>query len=628
MKEIEKTEYFFNGAQCIDGENRIFVSLSIDSLLEKFIAGPKLEFCQTNDFAFYGSGWQGWAFGGEIDEGKFQKSYFPLVPQWNNYFTVPGRLPKSLMSKKLLRGSFFIYLRWNINGKNLYLAVCSTGNVREVLPPVNFYVDRKKRSITCTAYSDGKIWTDGEKIAELAFFTSSDFFELKKSVQSLFAQDKENRFGRLDFLNSSGRKDKIIIGGWESWYNHYANINGSLIKNDLESLSHTENLIKTHFLNSKKPCVFQIDDGWEMALGDWEARPDRFPGGMTALAQSISWNGYIPGLWIAPFIVDLRSELAKAHPEWILRDKKGKPLAAGFNPLWGANFGKEQPSFPGSYFCLDLSQEEVLDYLDNLIEKAVNVWGFRYLKLDFLFAGLLNGAFKNGGAAYIWYYRAVKVLTKRSENSKGEKIAYLGCGMPFESSFNAFPLSRIGTDTKEAWDIAWMKKANYPARPSAFVNMQDTLGHAFWNQAIFINDPDVVFLRYENISLNDKEKILIALVNFLFASQIMHSDDPVHFDTEREGALTKKIEGLYSLFENEEFGVENRDSVSYFIFSKNGKYTGFINLGDKPVYIDRFELTSRFSEKTENLEAVIEYGQRNAEVFLFESHSISIYERK
>ncbi|WP_294429463.1 glycoside hydrolase family 36 protein [uncultured Treponema sp.] len=628
MKELDRNEYFYHGADCTDSENRIFATLSVDSLLEKQLGGEAAEFCKKNDFAFYGSGWQGWGFGGEINPGEYQKKYFPVVPQWKNYFTVPGRLPKSLKSKKLLVGSFFIYLRWNMNGKNLYLAVASTGNVKGLVPPVSFYVDRKKREITCTVYADGKTWHEGDKIAELAVFVAGDFFELRETTQKLFAEDKEARFGTLNFLNSTPQKGKISVGGWESWYNHYADINNELIQGDLEGLGKTENLIKTHFLDSKKPCVFQVDDGWEISLGDWDARTDRFPQGMNSLASSIAEKGYVPGLWIAPFIVDLRSELVKNHTDWLLRDKKGKPVTAGFNPLWGANFGKDQPSFPGSYFCLDLSRDDVLEHLDALIEKAVNEWGFRYLKLDFLFAGLIRGEFKNGGAAYEWYDRAVKVLTKRTMNKNGERVAYLGCGMPFESSFKAFPLSRIGTDTKEDWDISWMKKSNYPSRPSAFVNMQDTLGHAFWDNGVYINDPDVVFLRYENISLTDKEKILIALVNYLFASQTMHSDDPVHFDSEKEGAFTKKIEQLYELFEDEDFGVENRNATSYFIFSKNEKYTGFINLGDEPVYIERTELVSRFSGKTENLESVVDYGTRMTDGFHFEPHSISIYERK
>ena len=69
-------------------------------------------------------------------------------------------------------------------------------------------------------------------------------------------------------------------------------------------------------------------------------------------------------------------------------------------------------------------------------------------------------------------------------------------------------------------------------------------------------------------------------------------------------------------------------STAYFIFSKNEKYTGFVNLGEKPVYIERCELVSRFKERPENLEAVVEYAERTNEGFIFEPHSISVYERK
>ena len=655
---MKRTEYFYQGAETTDSENRIFAQLSIDSLITDSLSaagfpGETAEFCKTHGFAFYGSGWQSWGFGGEINAGEAQKQYFPIVPQWKHYFTIPGKLPKSLRSKKLLVGSFIIYLRWNCGGKNVYLVLASVGNVergegeslppashfvaptppspkgeaplKSPLPPVNFYVDRKKRQIFCTAYADGKTWTDGEKIAELSVFASSDFFALREEIQNLFAQDKASRFSSLSFLNATPNKSKITVGGWESWYNHYADINQELIKGDLVGLSETENLIKKEFIEKKKPCVFQVDDGWEISLGDWDARRARFPGGMKMLASSIAEKGYIPGLWIAPFIIDWRSEFARSHRDWILRDKKGKPIAAGLNPLWGDAFGRDQPALPWSYFCFDLSRDDVLNYLDSLIDTAVNEWGFRYLKLDFLFAGMIFGNFKNGGAAYEWYDRAVKVLTKRSVNAKGESVAYLGCGLPFEASFNAFPLSRIGPDTKEDWDVAWMNTANFPSRTSAFINMQSTLGHAFWDNGVFVNDPDVVFLRSENISLNEKEKILIALVNYLFASQIMHSDDPVHFDSEKEGGLTQKICALYERFSDEDFGVENKSSTGYFIFSKSGKYTGFINLGEKSVHIERSELCSRQGGRVENLESVVEYAKRNADSFDFEPHSISIY---
>ncbi|WP_191014569.1 glycoside hydrolase family 36 protein [Treponema zioleckii] len=636
-------EYFYEGTGETDSCNREVTVFSIDELVDSCVPEDKKSLCRQNDFFFYGSGWQSWGFGGEIEPNKNQDRYFPIVPQWKRYFSFPGKLPKKIFKnknpkdKKLLAGCFIIYLRWTFESKNVYLALCSTGNIKndessKDLPPVKFYVDRATRQISVTVYADGKTWKKGDKIARIKIFSANDFFELRESIQKMYAPNKKNRFGSLQFLNSNKNEDKIVVGGWESWYNHYADINQTLISEDLKGLGTTENLIKTYFIDNKKPCVFQVDDGWEQGLGQWDSLENRFPWGMAELASTISRKGYVPGLWVAPFIIDWRTEFAKAHREWILRDGKNKPVQAGLNLLWGAAFGKEQPGLPYSYYCLDLSRDDVLEYLDRLLEKVVNDWGFRYIKLDFLFAGMLRGKFKNGGSAYEWYERAVKVLTKRKVNKKGENVAYLGCGMPFESSFNSFPLSRIGPDTKEDWDVDYLKKCRFPARTSAFANMQSTLGHSFWDQGVFINDPDVVFLRYTNISLDDKEKMLIALVNYLFASQIMHSDDPVNFNTQNEGYFTSMVETLYEKFEGEEFGHVNKTSTEYFIFNKKGTFTGFINLGDEKVRVKKSDL--RLANGTvppeANLSRVVEFGSREIEgeieSFVFEPHSISIYE--
>nr|MCR5606405.1 alpha-galactosidase [Treponema sp.] len=474
--QLLTNDYFYEGSRETDKCHRELAVLSIDDLIEKCVAKEKKAFCHANDFAFYASGWQSWGFGGEIDKGEYEKKYFPIVPQWKKYFNVSGSLPKRIFggkknpkNRKLLAGYFFIYFRWNLGQHDVYLAIASTGNIKEsledkALPPVKYYVDRKTRKISVTVYSDGKTWTTGEKIASISIFAANDFFELKDTVEGLYAADKEIRFSRLKFLDSCN--DNIRIAGWESWYNHYEKINAELIDGDLTCLGLTDNLIKSYFIDKKSPCIFQVDDGWEKGLGDWEADLSRFPYGMIKLAKSIEDKGYVPGLWLAPFIIDWRSDFAKNHRDWILKDENDKPVQAGFNLVWGASFGKEQPGLPYSYYCFDLSNPAVLTYLDSLMEKVINEWGFRYIKLDFLFAGMLYGKFRNPGACYEYYDRAIKILTKRNVNKKGQRVAYLGCGMPFELSFNSFPLSRIGPDTKETWDIDYLRRANFPARTS------------------------------------------------------------------------------------------------------------------------------------------------------------------
>ncbi|MCQ2612989.1 MAG: alpha-galactosidase [Treponemataceae bacterium] len=572
--EVFELSYFFDGTKDIvstkDSAHRLIDFFRLDDLLAELGIDPASgPFC-SEDYAFERTGWQSWDAGWELQSDEKAPEYISfLIPQLKNYI----QMPNTVRSPESQVGQFIVYLRWGNN----YLVLASTGRLSgEVLPPVQFRLNRKERTLAVEIYADGHQWQQDEHMATITCFVARGFFQLKDTIRELYRTD---RFERLNFLGDRP-------AGWESWYNHYNVIDEKLIFEDLAALGATDNLLKLEYLDKKKPLVFQIDDGWQEGTGQWEIRSERFPQGLKAVTEKIAEKGYIPGLWLAPFIFDMRTDFIRQHKDWILRDKKGRPVVAGFNPAWGAPCGKFQPGPAHSYFVLDLSRDDVIDHLDFIIGRAINEWGFRYLKLDFLFAGMLDGVFAKGGSAYQWYDRAVKVLTKRNCNDKGEPVAYLGCGMPFETSFMNFPLSRIGTDTLEHWDRADLKMLRFCGRPSAHLSMRDTLGHAFWNKAVYLNDPDVVFLRSSNCTLSDTEKELLAMVNFLFGSQIMHSDDPSAFDPEKEGALTKRIVNLYTEFADEEFGNIAAESDVYYIFSRSKSFAGVINLSDKEAEVD------------------------------------------
>lgn len=562
--KIMSCRYSYSGEDGSDPDSfhRLIELCSIDSLLAE-ILGDSTDLSPYDDtYAFNRTGWQSWDAGWETLQGEKCPRYISfMIPAFKKYIEVP----ESDFSRSTEYGQFIIWLRWG----SRYLAVCSTGCK---LPPVQYGLNRRNRKITCSLYSNGKVWKTGEPMAELNFFVADSYFKLKDAVRFLY---QDERFRDIDFL---GKKP----GGWESWYNHYNNINEELILEDLKALDTTDNLIKLMYIDRNQPVVFQIDDGWQQGTGRWEINTERFPKGLSAVTQEIRSKGYIPGLWIAPFVFDYRlSFIREQHPDWILRDDKGRPIPAGFNVPWGAPWGKFQPAGPHNYFALDLSRDDVLEYLDTLIDRAINQWGFRYLKLDFIFAGMIHGKFANGGAAYQWFHRALETMTRRKKADDGENVAYLGCGMPFESSRYYFPLSRIGADTKEAWDFNIMKPVRFSGRPGAYCNMKDTLGHAFWNDSVYRNDPDVVFFRKDNCQLTDREKELIALVNGMFAGQIMHADDPARFNKESEEPLTRRILGLYDRFQKEEFGnVRIRPDV-YILFSADCSYIGMINLSEK-----------------------------------------------
>lgn len=495
-------------------------------------------------------GWQSWSPALEVGPGKRQPYlHVALITNWIRFLLFPESNFK--VSRNTVLAQFITYLRWN----DTYLFFVSCGNIHDECPPVQFVFNRRKDSVTIEICDIGKEWKKDDLQAKIEVFTAQSYFEARDKLGELFGHD---HFKQIDFL---GKKP----GGWESWYNHYTDINERLITDDLEALSKTDNIISR---GSYSSVVFQIDDGWEKALGDWEPSEARFPNGLEPLASRIEESGYIPGLWIAPFLCSIKSETAKKHPDWLLRDKKGTLVKAGFNPLWS-----------GMFYCLDISIPEVLSYLDALMERAVNGWGFRYLKLDFLYAGMYWGAFRNGGAPYEHYNKAVKMLTSRTKTTDGRDVCYLGCGLPFEQSFRYFPLSRIGADTREHWENRLFKMIHWNGRNAAFTNLQDSLGHAMWDKVVFANDPDVLFVRKENCSLTRDEKLLIATVDALFGSQIMYSDDPAHSDSPEEKALTKEILEIIDKYQGKEFSVKPLGKERYAVASRDGNTNAVIELG-------------------------------------------------
>ena len=70
---------------------------------------------------------------------------------------------------------------------------------------------------------------------------------------------------------------------------------------------------------------FVLDDGWftgrrddRRALGDWFVDPVTWPSGLHPLIEHVHAAGLDFGLWVEPEMVSLDSEVARAHPEWVL----------------------------------------------------------------------------------------------------------------------------------------------------------------------------------------------------------------------------------------------------------------------------------------------------------------------
>ena len=221
--------------------------------------------------------------------------------------------------------------------------------------------------------------------------------------------------------------------------------------------------------------VFQVDDGWQQSIGDWEPNA-KFPSGMQALADSIRAQGFIPGIWASPFIASKTSRLFKNHPDWFLRDEQGQLVSAG------NNLGNQ-------LFALDVSLPDVLDWLAALMKK-IRGWGYDYLKLDFLYAGALPGKRSSGISRENSLRSALKVMRDNLEN------AYLlVCGVPILPALGLCDGIRIGPDTGPEWYNRLFGETLYDFGMPGGQNSIRTCLHRLWLKPLAHLDPDSVHFR-------------------------------------------------------------------------------------------------------------------------------------
>ncbi|WP_114312710.1 glycoside hydrolase family 36 protein [Thermus caldifontis] len=262
----------------------------------------------------------------------------------------------------------------------------------------------------------------------------------------------------------SGKPPKV----WCSWYSFYNRISEASLLSTLEEVA------------GLPFEVFQIDDGWQRALGDWEPN-DRFPRGMAFLADRIREKGLRAGLWLAPFLLTQDSPLGHSRPEWVLRDGEGRPIPAGFN--WGKPL-----------YALDSGNEEVLDYVASLVRKA-REWGYDYLKLDFLYAAALPGAEGEG--------RYRRAMERVREEAGGAYLLF--CGAPVLASLGLADGLRVGPDAAPYWDNEdrsfWLQDPTGPGLRNA---LRATL-HRLWLRGNVQVDPDVAFFRSRFSLLSPEE---------------------------------------------------------------------------------------------------------------------------
>ena len=166
-----------------------------------------------------------------------------------------------------------------------------------------------------------------------------------------------NLYGKR--LARGEHRDKIrpiLINNWEATYFDF---NETSIKNIAKEASN---------LGME---LFVLDDGWfgkrnndDCSLGDWFVNEEKIKGGLGKLSKEINDMGLQFGLWFEPEMVCPVSELYEKHPDWCIHIP-GRIRSEARMQL-----------------ILDLSRDDVCDYIIETLSKVLSSASISYVKWD------------------------------------------------------------------------------------------------------------------------------------------------------------------------------------------------------------------------------------------------------
>ncbi|GAA5191022.1 alpha-galactosidase [Rugosimonospora acidiphila] len=205
------------------------------------------------------------------------------------------------------------------------------------------------------ALGGGELLQSGEIILARGESYSSPWF------YGAYADGLDELAGRFHAHVRSGRAypsgpRPVVVNSWEAvYFNH-----------DLTAL--TQLVDRAAQIGAER---FVLDDGWfgsrrddHSGLGDWTVSPEVWPDGLHPLIKHVRSRGMDFGLWVEPEMVNLDSELARAHPEWL--------FSAGGRVGYSSRY----------QHVLDLTHPEAYAHIRDALLALLDEYDIAYLKWD------------------------------------------------------------------------------------------------------------------------------------------------------------------------------------------------------------------------------------------------------
>ena len=445
-------------------ENRSDRSVELDQVemlrLDPRPGGALVFDTPPGEMGFFSNGWQSWNITGAL----FAEDRFPRTQL--GPLTLPLRLGAAA-AQPHGRGAFtsemFGVLGDRVSRSGILMGFLSQ---RQAFGGVEVKLASSAPFIRMWADCDGVLLVPGDSFA--TDWACLQFIRLDEEQPLAGYLEEVGRFNRARIPSEAPT-------GWSSWYQF------------LESITEVDLFANVDWAEAHRKQipldVIQLDDGFEAEVGDWFSTKAGFPSGLDGVSRRILRAGFVPGLWLAPFVARPGARILTDHPGWILRNRMGAPVNAGF--IWDA-FTR----------ALDVTHPQVVEHVVRLVTTAVGEWGFEYIKLDFLYAGALRGKRHDPRRTRA---QALRSILEHIRKAAGDGTTLVGCGCPLGSGVGIFDAMRIGADVAVRWNPAYKGHETLLRRerdmPSVRNAIHNIISRAPLHRRWWINDPDCLILR-------------------------------------------------------------------------------------------------------------------------------------
>lgn len=335
--------------------------------------------------------------------------------------------------------------------------------------------DGDRTGFTIYSAENALLW-NGKPVAPGATLTSEVFYFDPATKDPLDAVERYAAAVKrwLGIQRWTERTGKKTPNGWNSWTG--SDTTGGYGHAMTLSLWETNMQIAHDQLQPFGLEWFQLDDGWQLAYGDWTEDMTKFPGGLPAVAAADQANGLLPGVWVAPFWVDNGSQLAAQHPDL---------FAPPVNNIFGATASSKRSS-------LDLTNPAALAFVTQTGQKLA-ADGMKWVKADFTYWDLLTQPTSDPAQTNIEAYRAGMKALRAGLGSDPFLLSVAVTG----TNYDLVDGMRVTLDNQPTFDP--LTEDLTLLGDQGFKPTERTGARRYYLNSLWVNHEDLIFFRADTV---------------------------------------------------------------------------------------------------------------------------------